>query len=155
MIFQIDSIGRSRENNDDSSGGVQRRVLTTLLNELDGIDSKGGVYLLAASNSLDHLDSALIRPGRIDQSVHLGLPTKDDAKLILSLALRNATLAKDVDMHTIIDLCFEEIPPEELTCAWICNFAREVVLNCLRETLHGELILQKHFIDTITSYKCR
>jgi hypothetical protein len=77
------------------------------------------------------------------------------AKSILSLALRNAMLAKDVDMHTMIDLCFEKILPEELTCAWLCNFAREVVLNCLRENFHGELILQNHFIDTITSYKCR
>ncbi|KAK5676157.1 AAA+-type ATPase [Elasticomyces elasticus] len=87
MIFfdEIDAIGSERE----SGGGTKGlNVLTTLLTEMDGFNAREGVYVLAATNKPESLDPALLRPGRFDSLVYVGLPTAEARHEILNIALR-------------------------------------------------------------------
>ena len=89
---EIDAIGSSRSaasgsSGGESSGGVGTTVLTTLLNELDGIEALTGVFVLAATNRPDSLDPALVRPGRLDRLLYVGLPDRAARADILRIRL--------------------------------------------------------------------
>ncbi len=95
---EIDAVGRARGHGDDP---VAERVLAQLLTELDGIEELKGVFVLAATNRLDRLDPALLRPGRFDEIVEVGLPDREAREEILALQFRNKPLAADVDLRDI------------------------------------------------------
>lgn len=99
IIFfdEIDSIGKSREKSQD--GGLN--VVTTLLNEMDGIEALKDVFVIAATNRPDILDSALIRAGRFDSHVYVGLPTLEARKQIWQIHTRRMPLTADVDMQIL------------------------------------------------------
>ncbi|CAG8756403.1 15719_t:CDS:2, partial [Acaulospora morrowiae] len=86
IIFfdEIDSIASRRDWNDEEGNvGVGERVLSTLLNEMDGIQELNDVLVIGCTNRPDRIDDALVRPGRIDQSLYVGLPNKDERTDIL------------------------------------------------------------------------
>ena len=91
---EIDAIGASR---DDPSQHGGLNVLTTLLNELDGIEALKGVFVLAATNKPDILDPALMRPGRLDTMLYVGPPGLEARKEILQIRLARMEVGKDVD----------------------------------------------------------
>ncbi|KAI4624246.1 uncharacterized protein J4E87_005745 [Alternaria ethzedia] len=99
IIFfdEIDSIGKSREKTQDSG----LNVVTTLLNEMDGIEALKDVFIIGATNRPDILDSALIRTGRFDAHIHIGLPTEEARKQILQIHTRKRPLAEDVDLDVV------------------------------------------------------
>lgn len=99
IIFfdEIDSIGKSREKTQDSG----LNVVATLLNEMDGIEALKDVFIIGATNQPDILDSALIRTGRFDSHIHIGLPTEEARAQILRIHTRKRPLAKDVDLSTV------------------------------------------------------
>jgi AAA family ATPase len=99
IIFfdEIDSIGKSRDKGQDSG----LNVVTTLLNEMDGIEALKDVFIIGATNRPDILDSALIRVGRFDVHIHIGLPTKEARRQILEIHTRKWPLAKDVDLDVL------------------------------------------------------
>ncbi|EDU51204.1 Cell division cycle protein 48 [Pyrenophora tritici-repentis] len=99
IIFfdEIDSIGKSREKTQDSG----LNVVTTLLNEMDGIEALKDVFIIGATNRPDILDSALIRTGRFDAHMHIGLPTEEARKQILQIHTRKRPLAPDVDLDAV------------------------------------------------------
>ena len=91
---EIDALATNRSEEDDGGddSNVHSRVLSTLLNEMDGISSsssaaRGGVLVLAATNRLDSIDSALLRPGRLEEHVHLRRPDAGDIESVLTLYL--------------------------------------------------------------------
>ncbi|KAF2204992.1 cell division cycle protein 48 [Delitschia confertaspora ATCC 74209] len=96
IIFfdEIDSIGKSREKSQDSG----LNVVTTLLNEMDGIEALKDVFIIGATNRPDILDSALIRTGRFDAHIHIGLPTPEARRQIFEIHTRKRPLAADVDL---------------------------------------------------------
>lgn len=94
---EIDSIGKSR----DKMGDSGLNVVATLLNEMDGIEALKDVFVIAATNRPDILDSALIRTGRFDAHIHIGLPTLAARKQILEIHTRKRPLAEDVDLDAI------------------------------------------------------
>lgn len=96
IIFfdEIDSIGSER----DSAGTKGLNVLTTLLNEMDGIESLKGVLVLAATNKPEILDPALLRPGRFDSLIYISPPNENARKEILRIRTRSVPLADDVDL---------------------------------------------------------
>ncbi len=106
IIFfdEIDSIGASR---DSASGGRHAasglNVLTTLLNEMDGIESLKGVLVLAATNKPEILDPALMRPGRFDTLLYIGPPNLEARKQILKIRTRKMPLADDVDLDALAE----------------------------------------------------
>ncbi|KAI4246474.1 MAG: hypothetical protein L6R42_009877, partial [Xanthoria sp. 1 TBL-2021] len=95
IIFfdEIDAIGAART--DSSQGGLH--VLTTLLNELDGIEALRGVFVLAATNQPQILDPALLRPGRLDTSLYVGLPDYQTRSEIVAIETRKMSLGPDFD----------------------------------------------------------
>lgn len=99
IIFfdEIDAIGKSREKSQDSG----LNVVATLLNEMDGIEALKDVFIIGATNRPDILDSALIRTGRFDAHIHIGLPNEEARKQILQIHTRKRPLAPDVDLTGI------------------------------------------------------
>lgn len=99
IIFfdEMDSIGKSREKSQDSG----LNVVTTLLNEMDGIEALKEVFIIGATNRPDILDSALIRPGRFDAHIHIGLPNEEARRQILQIHTRKRPLATDVDLSMV------------------------------------------------------
>lgn len=94
----IDALACNREDVGDSTN-VQSRILSTLLNEMDGVSSqsgRGGVLVVAATNRLEAIDSALLRPGRLERHIELLLPTASDIEEILRIHLAKVRLGKGV-----------------------------------------------------------
>lgn len=101
IIFfdEIDSIGSER----DSAGTKGLNVLTTLLNEMDGIESLKGVLVLAATNKPEILDPALLRPGRFDSLIYISPPSLSARKEILRIRTDSVPLADDVDINALAE----------------------------------------------------
>jgi cell division protease FtsH len=101
FIDEIDAVGRARREA-SVSGGEQEseNTLIALLNELDGFRGSN-VVVLGATNRPDVLDPALVRPGRLDRRIHVGLPDVNERREILSVHLRNKPLTPDVVLETI------------------------------------------------------
>ncbi|MEM8993635.1 MAG: AAA family ATPase, partial [Acidobacteriota bacterium] len=95
---EIDSVAPTRSADPAGDGGVASRVLTQILTELDGIDELRGVMVLAATNRLDRLDPALLRPGRFDQVVELPLPDAASRRHIFAVHLSDKPLAFEPDL---------------------------------------------------------
>ncbi|KAK2959222.1 putative Cell division control protein 48 [Blattamonas nauphoetae] len=83
---------------DYDGNGVKDRILTTLLNEMDGIDTVSGVLVMAATNRLDMLDPALLRPGRFDYKIKIGLPTEPERADILRVYFRKMNICPNDDL---------------------------------------------------------
>ncbi|CAN8099003.1 unnamed protein product [Discula destructiva] len=104
---ELDSVAPKRGNQGDS-GGVMDRIVSQLLAELDGMsggeDNAGGVFVIGATNRPDLLDSALLRPGRFDKMLYLGVSDTHDKQLrILEALTRNFTLHPTVSLRTVAE----------------------------------------------------
>jgi transitional endoplasmic reticulum ATPase len=97
---EIDSIAGERGQRMGDSG-VSERVVSQLLTELDGLEELEDVVVIATTNRPDLIDSALLRPGRLDRHVHVPVPDKDARRSILEVHTRNKPLADDVDLDDI------------------------------------------------------
>ncbi|MWV64721.1 CDC48 family AAA ATPase [Halorubrum sp. JWXQ-INN 858] len=97
---EIDSIATERGKNSGDSG-VGERVVSQLLTELDGLESLEDVVVIATTNRPDLIDSALLRPGRLDRHVHVPVPDEDARRKILEVHTREKPLADDVDLDAI------------------------------------------------------
>ncbi|MEM2965312.1 MAG: AAA family ATPase, partial [Candidatus Nitrosocaldaceae archaeon] len=105
VIFfdEIDSLAPMRGIGGDSM--VTERVVSQLLTELDGIQTLQGVIVLAATNRIDMIDTALLRPGRFDKLIYVPLPDKETRRKILEIHCKDKPLAADVDLTKIADSC--------------------------------------------------
>lgn len=101
FIDELDSVGRARGAGYGGGHDEREQTLNQILAELDGFDGREAVVVLAATNRPDVLDPALLRPGRFDRHVELGLPTLDDRIAILKVHTRDAPLAADIDLREI------------------------------------------------------
>ncbi|KAF2073319.1 hypothetical protein CYY_005372 [Polysphondylium violaceum] len=82
---ELDSLAVSRDGDEAGDSGVQQRILSQLLNEMDGIQTKSQIFLLGCTNSIENIDSAMLRPGRFETILQVGLPTLSDRESILGL----------------------------------------------------------------------
>jgi proteasome regulatory subunit len=102
FIDEIDAIGAARGNDSYSPGDHEvSRTLLQLLAELDGFDNRGDVKIIGATNRLDILDKALLRPGRFDRIVEFPLPNEEGRKMILEIHTRKMNLRKTVSLAEI------------------------------------------------------
>ncbi|KAK7208051.1 ATPase [Myxozyma melibiosi] len=104
---ELDSVAPKRGNQGDS-GGVMDRIVSQLLAELDGMSSNGGegVFVVGATNRPDLLDEALLRPGRFDKMVYLGVSDTHEKQLnILKALTRKFKLAPDLDLEQVTQTC--------------------------------------------------
>ena len=101
FIDEIDAVGRQRGSGLGGGHDEREQTLNQLLVEMDGFSANEGVVVLAATNRVDILDPALLRPGRFDRQVYVGLPDIKGREEILKIHARNKPLAEDVDLKQV------------------------------------------------------
>lgn len=121
FVDEIDAIGTSRGGSNENQEA--RQTLNALLSELDGFGKDGPIVLtIAATNDFDHLDQALIRPGRFDRKILIPSPGKDDRHEILQLHAKGKTFASDVDFDQLA------LMTENFSCAMLATFVNEAAI---------------------------
>ncbi len=128
---EIDAIAPTRTSGGGESQAVER-VVSQLLIEMDGIESLHGVVLMAATNRLDIIDPALLRPGRFDRHILVGIPNEDARMEIIGIHTCNKPLAPEVDLD---EVCRQA---EGFTGADLSNLCNEAGMLALREYV-GEM----------------
>jgi transitional endoplasmic reticulum ATPase len=101
FIDELDAIAPKR---DEVIGEVERRVVAQLLALMDGLEARGNVIVMAATNRVNSLDEALRRPGRFDREIEFGIPDRNERKEILQIHTRGMPLAKDVDLDHLASI---------------------------------------------------
>ena len=101
FIDEIDAVGRQRGAGLGGGHDEREQTLNQLLVEMDGFGTNQGVVVMAATNRADILDPALLRPGRFDRQVYVGLPDIRGREEILKIHVKNKPLAEDVDLSTV------------------------------------------------------
>jgi 26S proteasome regulatory subunit T6 len=107
IIFmdEIDSIGSSRSEGGGGGGDSEvQRTMMELLNQLDGFEPTQNIKVIMATNRIDILDPALLRPGRIDRKIEFPHPNEDSRKTILEIHSRKMNLQRDIDLKKIASL---------------------------------------------------
>jgi len=98
---ELDSIATQRGSSVGDAGGAADRVLNQMLTEMDGMNAKKTVFIIGATNRPDIIDSALLRPGRLDQLIYIPLPDDASRLNIFRANLRKSPLADDLDLDTL------------------------------------------------------
>ncbi len=101
FIDEIDAVGRKRGSGMGGGHDEREQTLNQILVEMDGFEQGQNVIVLAATNRADVLDPALLRPGRFDRRVNIGLPDRKDREAILKVHYKNKPLAKNVDLDAL------------------------------------------------------
>jgi transitional endoplasmic reticulum ATPase len=96
---ELDSIAKSRGGGVSDASGAADRVINQILTEMDGMGNKKNVFIIGATNRPDIIDSAILRPGRLDQLIYIPLPDEKSRESILRANLRKSPLAPDVDLQ--------------------------------------------------------
>ncbi len=134
FIDEIDSIAPKRE---EVTGEVERRVVAQLLALMDGLEARGDVIVIAATNRPDAIDPALRRPGRFDREIEIGVPDKEGRKEILEIHTRGMPLAEDVDLDELAELTIGFVGADlEALC-------KEAAMHALRSRMEkGEIDIE-------------
>lgn len=101
FIDEIDSVGSKRGKFDTTAGSLADQTLNQLLSDMDGFNSRTGVIVIAATNRIDVLDEALLRPGRFDRHIQVNLPDIKERTAILKIHSNNKNLSSTVDLEDI------------------------------------------------------
>lgn len=103
FIDELDSVAAKRGRADvvGPSAGIADQTINQLLAEMDGFDTKSGVVIIAATNRLDVLDEAILRPGRFDRHVQINLPDIKERELILQIHAKNKNISSKVNLNDI------------------------------------------------------
>jgi len=143
FIDEIDSIAPKRG---ETSGDVERRVVAQLLSLMDGLEERGQVIVIGATNRVDAIDPALRRGGRFDREIEVGVPDKDGRKEILQVHTRGMPLVDGIDLEKYAENThgFVGADIEQLT--------KEAAMNALRR-IRPELDLEEDEIDAETLEK--
>lgn len=101
FIDEIDAVGKKRSGIGMPSSDEREQTINQLLTEMDGFDNETGIVVIAATNRIDILDDALLRPGRFDRKIQVSLPSVRGRKKILGVHARDKKLAEDVSLGDI------------------------------------------------------
>jgi transitional endoplasmic reticulum ATPase len=126
FIDELDAIAPKRE---EVTGEVERRVVAQLLALMDGLETRGNIIVIGATNRVNAIDPALRRPGRFDREIELGVPDKEGRNEILQIHTRGMPLAENVDLKILSEMT------HGYTGADIEALAREAAMKALRRYL--------------------
>ncbi len=142
FIDEIDAVGRARGKNPNFGSNDEREsTLNQLLTEMDGFGTNSGVIILAATNRADILDKALLRAGRFDRQIHVGLPDVTERREIFNVHLRPIKIATDLD----VDFLAKQTPG--FSGADIANVCNESALIAARK--NKKLVDKQDFLDAV------
>lgn len=126
FIDELDSIAPKRE---EVTGEVEKRVVSQLLALMDGLQSRGKVVVIGATNRPNALDPALRRPGRFDREIELGVPNKDGRLQVLQIHTRGMPLTEDVDLKRLANVTHGFVGAD------LEALSKEAALHALRRIL--------------------
>src|SRR5512136_611547 len=126
LIDEIDSIAPKRE---EVTGEVERRVVAQMLALMDGMETRGKVVVIGATNRPDSLDPALRRPGRFDREIEIGVPNRTSRLEILQIHTRGMPLSKDVNQEKLADVTHGFVGAD------LAALAREAGMRAIRRVL--------------------
>ncbi len=126
FIDELDAIAPKRE---EVTGEVERRVVAQLLALMDGLEGRGNVIVIGATNRPGALDPALRRPGRFDREIEIGVPDKPSRHEIIQIHTRGMPLAQDVDLKKLANMT------HGYTGADLAALGRETAMKALRRYL--------------------
>ncbi|TMI32240.1 CDC48 family AAA ATPase, partial [Candidatus Bathyarchaeota archaeon] len=126
FIDEIDSIAPKRE---EVTGEVEKRVVSQLLSVMDGLQSRGKVVVIGATNRINSIDPALRRPGRFDREIEIGVPDRDGRLEILQIHTRGMPLTEDVDLKRLADVTHGFVGAD------LEALAKEAAIRALRRIL--------------------
>jgi len=126
FIDEIDSIAPSRE---EATGEVERRIVAQLLSLMDGLDPRGNVVVIGATNRPNAIDPALRRGGRFDREIEIGIPSREERLTILSIHTRGMPLAEDVGIERLSEVTHGFVGSD------IQSLCKEAAMRSLRRVL--------------------
>jgi transitional endoplasmic reticulum ATPase len=126
FIDELDSIAPRRE---EVTGEVERRVVAQLLTMMDGLEERGQVVVIGATNRVDAIDAALRRPGRFDREIEIGVPSELDRIEILKIHTRGMPLSEDVSLDVLAQQTHGFVGAD------LAALAREAAIRALRRYL--------------------
>ncbi|OEU77098.1 MAG: hypothetical protein BA869_12270 [Desulfuromonadales bacterium C00003107] len=158
FLDELDSITPVRGAGSDAH--VTERVVSQMLTEMDGLEELKEVIVIGATNRPDMVDSALLRPGRLDRLIYIQPPDKEERKKIFEVHLKGKPIGADVDVDVLAERT------EGYVGADICAIVKEAVMNALREfitsgiseeqvkeAIQNVLIGKKHFDAAIKNVR--
>ncbi|KAI8097370.1 P-loop containing nucleoside triphosphate hydrolase protein [Halteromyces radiatus] len=146
---EIDALAVKRGSSGDGGTSVADRVLSQLLNELDGIEPLVNVTVVAATNRPDIIDDALLRPGRIDRILYVGPPDLASRREIFKIQMRKMTCDQDVDLEELA------IMSDGCSGAEAVAICQDAALYAMEEDMQIDSIKRRHFIKALSSFTRR
>lgn len=142
LIDELDAIGSLRLKVATSGDREVQRTLMQLLSELDGFEQRGDVKIIGATNRIDILDPALLRPGRFDRIIEFPMPDKTGREEIFKIHIRNLNVGKDIDLNQLVSLT------EGATGADIKAICTEAGMFAIRK--NSDIIAKQDFLEATT-----
>jgi len=150
IIFfdELDALAPRRSNSENAVG---ERVVNQLLIELDGLDERRDVFVIAATNRPDMIDPAMLRPGRLDKLLYVPLPTREERVQILKTCARKTPMGTDVEMAKLA----MDSRCDGYSGADLASLVREASVEALQENIETNdpelpVVKLKHFYKAMT-----
>ena len=141
FIDEIDAIGKKRSNNGFASNDEREQTINQLLVEMDGFENETGIVVIAATNRIDILDEALLRPGRFDRKIQVALPDVHGREEILKVHCKDKTLRVDVNLKNVARQTMG------FTGADLANLMNECAIRSVRDGSDG--IITPYIIEDV------